>query len=212
MEYVYRDKIFGIDRIFIESEEDIFKIILDTKQNEGKDSRFFLNYISKDELSKYDFENEISLSSFRNVCNAFDSPLKLMGGYNMSESAINKGIMCCGIKISDPFGNIPGVFIINNDVVIYSPIFPLFYEERDISKFANDVYFTTLTFEQIIKSLINQASKFYVHIGNYSQLKDKIKYGDYILEEVEKEKMLTYVSNPENGKKVYSRHLNLNKY
>ena len=96
--------------------------------------------------------------------------------------------------------------------MIYSPIFPLFYEERDISKFANDVYFITLTFEQIIRTLIAGASKFYVHVGNYSQLKDKIKYGDYIFKEVLKEEMLTYVSNPEKGKKVYSRHLSLNKY
>ena len=79
-------------------------------------------------------------------------------------------------------------------------------------KFANDVYFTTLTFEQIIRTLIAGVSKFYVYVGNYSQLKDKIKYGDYIFKEVLKEEMLTYVSNPEKGKKVYSRHLSLNKY
>ena len=212
MEYVYSDKIFGIDRIAIESEEDIFKKILDTKQNERIDSRFFLNYVSNDELSKYDFESEISISSFRNDCNTLDSPLMPMGGYNMSESAKSKGVMYYGIKISDPFGNIPGVFIINNDTMIYSPIFPLFYEERDISKFANEVYFTTLTFEQIIRTLIAGASKFYVHIGNYSQLKDKIKYGDYIFKEVLKEEMLSCVTNPEIGKKVYSRHLSFNKY
>ena len=130
----------------------------------------------------------------------------------MSESAISKGVMYYGIKISDPFGKIPGVFIINNDTMIYSPIFPLFYEERDISKFANDVYFTTLTFEQIIRTLIAVVSKFYVHVGNYSQLKDKIKYGDYIFKEVLKEEMISCVTNPEKGKKVYSRHLSLNKY
>ena len=212
MEYVYRDKIFGIDRIFIESEEDIFKKILHTEQNERIDFRFFLNYISKVELSKYDFASNISLSSFRNDCNALNSPLMPMGGYNMSESAKSKGVMYYGIKMSDPFGRIPGVFIINNDTMIYSPLFPLFYEERDISKFANDVYFTTLTFEQIIRTLIAGVSKFYVHVGNYSQLKDKIKYGDYIFKEVLKEEMISCVTNPEKGKKVYSRHLILNKY
>ena len=174
MEYVYRDKIFSIDRIFVESEEDIFKKILDTKQNKRGDSRFFLNYISKEELFKYDFESKISLSSFRNACNSLDSPLMPMGGYNMSESAKSKGVMYYGIKMSDPFGRIPGVFIINNDTMIYSSIFPLFYEERDISKFANDIYFTTLTFEQILRTLIEGVSKFYIHVGNYSQLKDKI--------------------------------------
>ena len=212
MEYVYRDRFYSIDRIAIESEEDIFKKILDTKQNERIDSRFFLNYVSNDELSKYDFESEISLSSFRNDCNTLNSPLMPMGGYNMSESAKNKGVMYYGIKMSDPFGRIPGVFIINNETMIYSPIFPLFYEERDISKFANDVYITTLTFEQIIRTLIARVSKFYIHVGNYSQLKDKIKYGDYIFKEVLKEEMLSCVINSEIGKKVYSRHLSLNKY
>ena len=41
-------------------------------------------------------------------------------------------------------------FNIGNRKIIYSPIFPRFYEERNNIKFAKDIYFTTLPFENYV--------------------------------------------------------------
>ena len=91
----------------------------------------------------------------------------------------------------------------------YSPIFPLFYNDRDNIKFARDTYFTSMTFQEIIINQINNAMEYYVHVGNYSAVRDIVKYGKYIFEKINKEQMFEFIKSPEQGQKILSRHLGL---
>ena len=130
-----------------------------------------------------------------------------MGGCNLVEKEIQRGIRYSGIKISDPSGKILGSFNINEGKIIYSPIFPKFYEERDNIKFANAKYFTTMTFEEIMEKQIDLATEFYIHTGNYMKLQEILKNGEYIFEKITKDQMLEFVSQPEEGQKILKKHL-----
>lgn len=209
MPNIYIDRVIGLEQIYTDSTEDIFFRILEYKKHEVDNDRFFLSYISPEELAKYDFNNNESLNQFRRACVSIESPLKPMGGCNLSEEELSKGIRYAGKKLSDPYGLIPGVFDINNGIITYSPIFPLFYDERDNIKFARDTYFTSMTFQEIIVNLINNAMEYYVHIGNYVAARDILKYGRYIYERINKEQMLEFATNPEKGQRVLRRHLGL---
>lgn len=165
--------------------------------------------MQQDIANGYDFNNLESLKKFRNDCLRWNSPLQRMGGCNLVEEELKRGIRYAGIKISDPSGKIFGSSNIGDGKIIYSPIFPRFYEERDNIKFANDEYFTTITFEEIMQSQIDLATDFYIHAGNYMALKDILKYGDYIFEKVSKDQMLEFVYEPETGEKIYMKYLGL---
>jgi len=192
----------------ITKDEDIFKIILAQRKNNLDQKRFFIDYIQQEELSKYDFNNKDSIKSFRRICATIDSPLIRMGGYNMDPIYLNDDIRYAGIKMSDPSEKILGSFDIRNGIITYSPIFPHFYKERDISKFAHDSYYTTMTFEEIMLNQIDNAIDYYVHIGNYHELKDIREKEKYILEKVSKDQMIEFITNPESGLKVLKRKLN----
>jgi len=209
MAQIYRDRIIKLEQIDISSTEDMFSRILEEKKQEIDNVRFFISYIPSEELAKYDFNNNHSLNQFRQACISIDDPLKPMGGCNLREEELRKGIRYAGMKLSDPYGLVPGVFDINNRIITYSPIFPLFYDERDNIKFAKDTYFTSMTFQEIIINQINNAMEYYLHVGNYSTARDILKYGSYIFERINKEQMLEFVTNPEKGQKVLSRHLGL---
>lgn len=209
MTKVYRDKIITLEQFDISLNEDIFSRILKEKENERDNNRFFLNYIPSEALSKYDFSNGDSLNQFRRDCISINNPLKPMGGCNLREEEIKKGIRYAGIKLSDPYGRIPGVFNINNKVVTYSPIFHLFYDERDNTKFAKDTYFVSMPFQEIIINQINNVVEYYVHVGNYSNARDILKYGNYIFEKINKDQMHEFVTNPEHGQKILSKHLGI---
>lgn len=209
MAQIYRDRIIGLEQIDISSTEDMFSRILEKKKHEIDNDRFFLSYISPEELAKYDFSNNESLNQFRRACISIDDPLKPMGGCNLRKEELSKGIRYAGMKLSDPYGLIPGVFDINNGIITYSPIFPLFYDDRDNIKFARDTYFTSMTFQEIIINQINNAMEYYVHVGNYSAARDILKYGSYIFERINKEQMLEFATNPEQGQKVFKKYLGL---
>lgn len=210
MNNIYKDDIFKFNQYTLNPEEDIFKKILEIRKNEIDSKRFFLKYIPNNELNKYNFNDLNSLENFRNDCFKWNSPLKNMGGCNLIDEEIKKGIRYAGIKLSDPYGKIIGVFNISNNVILYSPIFPLFYEERDLIKFAEETYFTPISFEELIINQINSAHDYYVHIGNYSNVKDIIKYGSYIWKKVNKDQMIDYATNPNSGEKILKKHLNIN--
>lgn len=146
---------------------------------------------------------------FRDDCLKLTSPLQPMGGCNLVKEEVQKGIRYAGKKISDPSGKVLGSFNVNEGKIIYSPIFPYFYDERDNIKFANDTYFTTMTFEEIMQRQIDLATEFYIHTGNYMALKDIAKYGDYIFEKISKDQMLEFLYQPDAGEKVLRKHLGL---
>jgi len=55
---------------------------------------------------------------------------------------------------------------------------------------------------------IDNAIDYYVHIGNYHELKDIREKEKYILEKVSKDQMIEFITNPESGLKVLKRKLN----
>ena len=207
MANVYIDNIIEFNQYDIPVDKDIFESILE-KRKKGLDSeRFFLEYIPASELAKYNFNDPDSLKAFRKIQLSCMDPSKGMGGCNLREDMLEKDIRYAGTKLSDPYGKISGVFDIRNHIVTYSPIFPFFYEERDLIKFANDTYFTSIPFEEIIMNQINHATKFYVHIGNYRTAKEIVRYGSYILEQISKKQMIEYATNPELGEKIVKKYL-----
>lgn len=207
MPNVFQDQIINFRQYDIDSNDNIFSQILDIRKTGLDSNRFFLKYISKEDLSKYDFSNEESLNEFRDICSTYNSPLKRMAGCNLRPEKLEKGIRYAGIIISDPNKKVLGQFDIIDDRIIYSPIFPFFYEERDLIKFANDEYFTTISFEDLVLNQINHANRFFVHVGNPKTIKDYNKYGDYIMDEIGKEQMIEYLAIPEKGEKVLKKYL-----
>lgn len=206
---IYRDDFFHLNQYDLGQNGDIFQTILDIRKEEVDSKRFFLNYIPQEVIDRYDFNDEKSLQKFRNTCFKCDSPLQRMGGCNLQPDYLIEGIRYSGIKMSDPSGKIYGSFDINNGVITYSPIFPHFYEERDLIKFANDKYFTTMTFEDIMFQQIELAKEFYVHTGDYTNLKEVAKKGKYIFEKINKNQMIEFVSKSESGEKIYRKYLRL---
>ncbi|MBQ4584202.1 MAG: hypothetical protein IJA94_04895 [Bacilli bacterium] len=62
---VYNDEFFRFNQMELKDGEDIFEKILEFRKGDIDPERFFLEYISSEELAKYDFDNEGSLRSLR---------------------------------------------------------------------------------------------------------------------------------------------------
>jgi len=205
----YIDKFYDFKQYILNSSEDIFEIILKEREN-GMDSlRFFLNYIPSEELVKYDFNDKESLKEFRKVCISCNNPIIRMGGCDLREDSFKKGIDYSGIKLSDPYRNIIGQFDVRNHVLTYSPILPFFYSQRDLGKWANESYFTPMTFEEILMYQIENAEEYYVHVSDYRNLQDIIKYGRYQFKKISKDQMIEYATNPCAGQKILNKYLNI---
>ncbi len=207
MAKLFFDEFISFNQYDVDLNDDIFESILYKRKDDIDCDRFFLDYIPSSELDKYDFNDKDSLNQFRNVCVSYESPRKRIGGCNLSPSKLEEDIRLSGIKLSDPDKRVLGQFDVRNHIVTYSPIFPFFYDERDITKFARDTYFTSISFEELVLNQINHAVSFFVHVGDYTSARDIIKYGTHIMEEVSKEKMIEYLTYPESGEKVLKRIL-----
>ena len=206
---IYRDEIFRFNQFNLRKDGDIFQTILDERKDKKDSQRFFLEFLPQDVANRYDFNNIDSLYKFRDDCLRLTSPLQPMGGCNLVKEELQRGIRYAGKKISDPSGKLLGSFNIIEGKIIYSPIFPHFYDERDNIKFAKDTYFTTMTFEEIMQRQIDLATEFYIHTGNYIAIKDITKYGNYIFEKIDKDQMLEFLYQSESGEKVLRKHLGL---
>ena len=204
---VFYDRIIDFKQYEIDLNDNVFKQILESRKKGIDSNRFFLRYISPEDLAKYNFNDAESLGNFRDICCTFMRPLKGMAGCNLRPDKLQQGIRYGGIIISDPNKNILGQFDIRDETIIYSPIFPFFYEERDLIKFANDEYFTTIPFEALVMNQIDYAKRFYVHVGNSKTLKEIRKYGEYIMEEVDKTEMIDYLTDPMQGERVLKKYL-----
>ncbi len=202
MKTVYRDILNSIEKIDMCNDEDIFKRILREREYYIDESRFFLRYVPTDILLKYDFNDFDDINKFRDVYSSSFSSFVIIGGCNNREEALSKDIRMSGIKMSDPSGKLPGQFDVRDGKLTYSPFFPLFYNERDLVKFAKDEYFTSLTFNEIIMNQIENVSSFYVHTGNYNNPRIISKRGPYVFEKVTKNDMINFVNNEEEGKKI----------
>lgn len=207
MTKVYKNDVINFEEMEINDSGSVFEQILESRKREIDSKRFFLRYISPEDLDRYDFSNLESLKEFRNRCVVGTNPLVPMGGCNVREESIEKGLRYSGMKLSDPSKEIRGTFDRHGDILTYSPIFPMFYEERDLCKFARDVYFSTLTFEELLMREIDEASDYYLHVGRYSNAKEIAKNGQYKMEQISKDDMINYATNPEMGEEVYRKYL-----
>lgn len=198
----FKDDIYRFNEYTMEENGDIFQSILEERKDEFDQKRFFLQYLSMEYLSKFDFSNEDSLREFREMNLRSDSFLQIMGGCNLHPDSLKKGIRYSGIKMSDPKNIISGIFDIRDSKITYSPIFTPFFEDRDLCKFAHDAYFTPMTFEEIMFGQVNSASEFYVHTGNYQSSKDIAVNGRYILEKISKEQMGDFITNAIEGDRI----------
>ncbi|MDD3048799.1 MAG: hypothetical protein PHQ89_02255 [Bacilli bacterium] len=209
MKKFYIDEFISYKEIFVDPKEDLLTAVLNEKNIDDYDcDRFYLEYLPQDFLNDFDFSNAESLKQFRKSYYALNNPLNSMCACNLSN--LSNDIRYNGLKISDPNGEIYGSFDIRNNIITYSPIFPHIYEERDLIKMANTTYFTGMTFEEIMKEQINKYSNFYVHTGNYITVKDIAQNGHYILEKINENQMLAFVKDPNEGAKVFLKHINYN--
>jgi len=207
MEKYFRDTILEFQQGTIEITDDLFEIILKERKKGIDPKRFFLEFIPQSRLEVYDLGNTDSLKIFRNDCLTYHRPLMKMGGCNLHPDYLEKDqrsgyLRYAGIKMSDPYGDILGSFDIREKTITYSPLLPHFYDERDLCKFARDTYFTTMTFEDIMKVQIEKADEYYVHVGNSYQIGRK---SPYILEKVTKNEMMEFVYDQEKGRKILEK-------
>lgn len=207
----FRDNIINFQQKELKENEDIFKTILKEREHGLDSKRFFLEFFPMKAYSLYDFDNPDSLQEFRKVRLTRDKPLMQMGGCNMHPDYLEKDkesgyLRYAGIKMSDPYGKIYGQFDIRDNTLTYSPLFSHFYKERDLCKFANDTYFTTMTFEDIMLVQIDYAKEYFVHVGNIYKIGVKCPY---ILERVTKEQMIKFVFEPTEGEAIYKKTLKL---
>ena len=204
MSKIFYDSIFGIEEITTINDSDVFTSILKSRELALDKDGFFIDFLPNEEYLKYDLKDLASLREFRAVCSSIDSPILPMGGCNLLDR-YKYDTRISGKKLSDPYGRILGTFDIKSDVITYSPLFAHFYNERDVAKFANDHYFTTIRFEEIMKFYIEHAKEFYVHTDNYTSPRDLNRYGRYVLEQVSVSEMSKFVNEPRTGKLILER-------
>ncbi len=198
MNKYFRDTIIPFKQETLRIDQDIFDTILEERKSRVDSKRFFLEYLPMEIVEHYNFDDPKSLDKFRDARFKMNSPIMRMGGCNLHPDYLEKdknsgSLRYAGIKMSDPYGKILGSFDIRDKIVTYSPIFPHFYEERDLCKFANDHYFTTMKFEDIMQIQIDNANECFVHVGNSYKLGVACPY---ILQKVTKDQMMAFVCNP----------------
>lgn len=207
MDKVYYNDVINFKALEVDGEASLFDTILEDRKKGIDSKRFFLDYISPEELEKYDFSDLESLRAFRRKCLTMDDPLVRMGGCNMHPEYVEKGLRYSGIKMSDPNEVFYGTFDRHNGILTYSPIFPRFAEERDLIKFAREVYFTSLSFEEIMLREVDVAEEYKLHVDNYKTSKDIAKYGPYVMESISKDEMINFINDPSAGEKVRNKAL-----
>lgn len=200
MNKIFYDNFFKMNEIPLRSDGDVFESILESRKNDIDKDRFYIKFLPVIEFEKYNFNDKQSLREFRDICYSIDTPIMPMGGCNLWERYMSD-MRISGKKISDPYGRIYGSFDIRNGIITYSPLFAHFYNERDVAKFANDQYFTTMTFEDIMKYQIDVSNQFYVHTGYDYTNRDR----KYILESVSPSEMLDFVNNPKSGEMLLKK-------
>lgn len=193
---IYKDDIVKFNEYNLEDNKDIFKTILNVRRNEIDSKRFYLKYISQEVLDTYDFNNKESLKKFRCDCLRY-SILQGMGGCNLNTDDLKKGFIYSGIQISDPSG-VPGIFYIIDKKIIYNPLHSQFYKNRDVIKFANETYFTKMTFEEIMLTQIELAKEYYVQKRGYETAQELMDIQNSY-EKVNKEEMMGFVLDKERG-------------
>lgn len=203
MSQFFIDDFFEVKQYSLGEDEELFERILKEREGGIDPKRFYLEYIPTELYSELDFENPSS-----SLC-SINEALITMGGCNLEQRDLDRGMRYSGIKISDPSGLILGTFDVHEDKMTYSPIFPHFWEERDVCKFAYESYITRMTYEEIIAKLIERTHEFYLHVGGYTSFADIANHGIYRFEKITKEEMIKFSTQPKEGQMVLKRSLHI---
>ena len=200
-----------IDQYDFDPEGNVFEEILKMRESQGKFDRFrfFLEYIPAEKLAEYDFNDPESLAAFRDIYGSCAFRKQVIGGLSQHHEMIEKDLeeedLCnSGTKLSDPEERIIGQFDVRDGIMTYSSLWGPFYDGRDVGKFANDSYITTIPFDQLIAAQIKFAEKFYVHTGNGS---GRIREPRFYYDEVSGEQMTECATNPDVGNKILRLHI-----
>lgn len=198
----YKDDIISFSEYDVEKRQSVYENIASERKCEADKDRFFLDYVAKEVLDNYDFHELKSIQKFRDMCLTTEGIMVPMGGANFTDKAIDKGFRYSGFRMSDPEKRIIGVFDRFEDALFYSPLLPFFFEERDFCKFANDRYFTSMTFEEIVKRELEAVHEYYVHTDYYTSAQDIAKKGREVYEEVTHDEMLGFLTKPGDGEAI----------
>lgn len=202
MSKIFYDNFFGINEIPLSSDGDIFESILVSRKDNSDKKRFYIKFLPIDEYQKFNFNSEESIDNFRDIRFTVDTPLLGMAGCNLWERYMDD-FRRSGKKISDPYGRIYGSFDIRDGVITYCPLFNQFYKEYDVGKFASSEYFTTMTFEDIMKYQILKTHEFYVHTGYNIVCGNR----EFILEKINGNEMMDFVSDPKLGEMILRKKI-----
>ena len=146
---------------------------------------------------------EAWIEAFQEKCRVSDSSIEWFRAYEEYPWWGKDGLI--PVRVGNKWG-----FADTNAIIVIEPQFKnvsYFYEERDVFKFANDIYFTSIPFEDIVLNQINYVEKFYVHTRYAKSSKELMKTGYYILDEISKDEMKSYLSNPEQGNQILTKFL-----
>ena len=195
----YEDIIFKIKKYDVPEGVDLLTAVLNVQNQTSDPSRFYLRFVPESVLSEYDLNDPDSAHRFRKACWHISSPQKGMCACNLRDFSCGSH----GLKISDPEEQIEGTFIIDGYRLTYSPIVPRVYEERDISKYANTIYFTSAPFSKIMQDLIAKSNRFRLH-SHY----EIVKYDTVpVIKEISREEMLTFATDSNLGNQVLQEYL-----
>ena len=210
MAKLYFHRKIDVQEFDIDPDKDIFQQILNVNSEQSFDKeRFFLYTFPISILKEYNLNDPKLVNEFVHKYLITQPPYKRIGGYNATQKRLEEfGIRYAGIRLSDPEEKIIGQFVRIGKNMTYCPTFPFFNHDFDIVKFANNTYFTTLSFEEILSNQIQHASRYIINKGEPNCKEDIRKYGEYITEEISKEQMIDYATNPESGKNVLIKRLN----
>lgn len=107
-----------------------------------------------------------------------------------------------GLKLSDHTKHIGGSFIIEDERIIYEAG-ERFFEERDFGKYSNLNYYTTMTMKDLLIEELNKKRKLLVYMG------EKLEGVHYThrFEEVSKDELMEYATNPKKGEMAYTNRI-----
>lgn len=107
-----------------------------------------------------------------------------------------------GLKVSDHTKSICGSFIIEDERIIYEAGEPVF-EERDFGKYSSLNYYTTMSMKDILIEELKKKRKLLIYMG---EKLEGVHY-THLFEEVSKDELMEYATNPEKGEKAYTNRI-----
>ena len=110
-------------------------------------------------------------------------------------------ILLGGLKLADENSRIFGSFTVDDEKIVYSPIMP-FYEEKDASIYLNgNVYYTTMTMNDLFVEELKKDRKFLIDLGK--RLRDFKIIQEY--EEISWEEMLEFATYVDKGRDSFKK-------